>query len=138
MTSDCGLLLVLRVLRTGCFCSLELGAVRRVFRTGFCGSIVAGLDGPLGRIPEPGLRVVPDGPLGRVGVGEGEVCERVGGPLLCVGGPRLDPPEVVPEGGPREGGVDVLVGGDENDRDGAGEEGVVAPNGLQSSSSSSS
>ena len=138
MTSDCGLLLVLRVLRTGCFCSLELGAVRRVFRTGFCGSIVAGLDGPLGRIPEPGLRVVPDGPLGRVGVGEGEVCERVGGPLLCVGGPRLDPPEVVPEGGPREVCDGVLVGGDENDRDGVGEEEVVAPNGLQSSSSSSS
>ena len=137
-TSDCELLLVLRVLRTGCFGSLELDAVRRVFRTGFCGSITAGLDGPLGRIPELGLRVVRDGPLGRVGVVDGEVCERAGGPLLCVGGPRLDPLEVVPEGGPREGGADVLDGGDEKDRVGAGEEAVVAPNGLHSSSSSSS
>ncbi len=138
MTSDCGLLLVLRVLRTGSFGSFELGAVRRVFRTGFCGSVAAGLDGPPGRIPEPGLRVVRDGPLGRVGVAEGDVGERDGGPLLCVGGPRLAPLEVVPEGGPREGGEDVPVGCDEKDRVGAGEGEVVAPNGLQSSSSSSS
>ena len=55
-----------------------------------------------------------------------------------MGGPRLGPPEVVPEGGPREGGDDVLADCDENDRVGAGEEEAVAPNGLQSSSSSSS
>ena len=113
-------------------------AVRRVFRTGFSGSAWVDLAGPLGRIPAPGLRVVREGPLGCVDAGGEVLCERTGGPRLCVGGPRLEPPAGARDGGPRESEEGGPPCGDANERVGVDEEVEAAPNGLQSSSSSSS
>ena len=133
--SDCGLFAVLRVFRTAPS-FVGLAAVLRVFLTGFSGSTTLCFAGAPRRIPGLDFRDVLEGPLGRDVLGGPDVSERIGGLRLCTGGPRLEPPI----GGPRLPGDGVLVcwGGEENERVGAGELVDTPPNGLQSSSSSSS